>query len=89
MPAQRGISVRTMREHRAAAIDGPPGPQSHSAAIAMHEPQPSVYVSELSRRGLARRRARIRRRSLPWPRVILLFATVTTVSVAVFERVAG
>jgi hypothetical protein len=78
-----------MREHRRAAIDGPPGPQSHSAAIAMHEPQSSVYVSELSRRGLARRRARIRRRSLPWPRVILLFATVATVVVAAVERLSG
>jgi hypothetical protein len=78
-----------MRERRGAAIDGPPGPQSHLAAIAMHEPQPSVYVSELSRRGLARRRARIRRRSLPWPRVILLFATVATVGVAAIERLAG
>jgi hypothetical protein len=55
----------------------------------MHEHQPSVYVSELSRRGLARRRARIRRRSLPWPRVVLLFATATTAAVAVLERVAG
>jgi hypothetical protein len=55
----------------------------------MQQQQPSVYVSELSRRGLARRRARIRRRSLPWPRVLLLCATLTTVTVAVVERVAG
>jgi hypothetical protein len=55
----------------------------------MQQQQPSVYVSELSRRGLARRRARIRRRSLPWPRVILVVATVTTLTVALLERVAG
>jgi hypothetical protein len=55
----------------------------------MQQQQPSVHVSELSRRGLARRRARIRRRSLPWPRVIVLFAGATTVAIAVLERVAG
>jgi hypothetical protein len=55
----------------------------------MHQQQPSVYVSELSRRGLARRRARIRRRSLPWPRAILLLAGVTALAGAVAERLAG
>jgi hypothetical protein len=78
-----------MREHPPAAFDGPTGPQCHLAASAMQEQQPSVYVSELSRRGLARRRARIRRRSLPWPRLILLFASATTFGVAVLERAAG
>jgi hypothetical protein len=55
----------------------------------MQQQQPSVYVSELSRRGLARRRARIRRRSLPWPRAILLFAAVAATAAVVLERVAG
>jgi hypothetical protein len=53
----------------------------------MQQQQPSVYVSELSRRGLARRRARIRRRSLP--RLILLFAAAAATAAAVLERVAG
>jgi hypothetical protein len=49
---------------------------------------PSVYVSELSRRGLARRRARIRRRTL-LRRLALLVASATALVVALVERAAG
>ena len=51
--------------------------------------QPSVYVSELSRRGLARRRARIRRRSLFARRLILLALSAFALVIAVIERAAG
>jgi len=50
--------------------------------------QQSPFVSELSRRGLARRRARVRRRGL-WPRLALVFASATAVVVVVVERAAG
>jgi len=53
------------------------------------EERPSVYVSELSRRGLARRRARIRRRQGLWPRLAFLLAAAAAFGVAVAERVAG
>jgi hypothetical protein len=49
---------------------------------------PSVYVSELSRRGLARRRARIRRRSL-LRRLAFLAASVAALAAALLERAAG
>ena len=55
----------------------------------MQQEQPSLYVSELSRRGLARRRARIRRRSQLWPRLILLALSAAALVVAVIERVSG
>ena len=70
------------------AIDGPTGPQSHSGASAMQQ-QPSVYVSELSRRGLARRRARIRRRSLRARRLLLVVVSASAVVIALVERAAG
>ena len=53
------------------------------------EERPSVYVSELSRRGLARRRARIRRRSQLWPRLAFLLAAAAAFGAAVAERMAG
>ena len=53
------------------------------------EERPSVYVSELSRRGLARRRARIRRRSLFARRLILLGMSASAVVVAIVERSTG
>jgi hypothetical protein len=59
-----------------------------SAAIAMEE-RPSVYVSELSRRGLARRRARIRRRQGLWPRFAFLLAAAAAFGVALAEHMAG
>jgi hypothetical protein len=77
-----------MRQHPRAAIDGPSGPQSHSAASAMQQ-QPSPYVSELSRRGLARRRARIRRRSLLGPRLLLLAVSASALVIALVERATG
>jgi hypothetical protein len=52
------------------------------------EERPSVYVSELSRRGLARRRARIRRSQL-WPRLAFLLAAAAAFGAAVAERIAG
>ena len=66
----------------------PGRPRVACAAIAMEE-RPSVYVSELSRRGLARRRARIRRRQGLWPRLAFLLAAAAAFGVAVAERVAG
>jgi hypothetical protein len=54
---------------------------------AMQSP-PSVYVSELSRRGLARRRARIRRRSL-LRRLAFLAASAAALAAALVERAAG
>jgi hypothetical protein len=58
------------------------------AAIAM-QPPPSVYVSELSRRGLARRRARVRRRALLARRLLFLLASAAAIFVAVLERAAS
>jgi hypothetical protein len=58
-----------------------------SRAIVMVE-QRSPFVSELSRRGLARRRARIRRRGF-LPRLALVFASAAAVIVVVVERAAG
>jgi hypothetical protein len=51
-------------------------------------PPPSVYVSELSRRGLARRRARIRRRAL-LRRLVLLAASGAALALALLERATG
>ena len=59
-----------------------------SAAGAMDE-RPSLYVSELSRRGLARRRARLRRRTQLWPRVAFLLASAALFGVVLAERLAG
>ena len=59
-----------------------------SVASAMDE-RPPLYVSELSRRGLARRRARIRRRSSLWPRLVLLLASAVLLVAAIVERAAG
>jgi hypothetical protein len=50
--------------------------------------QRSPFVSELSRRGLARRRARIRRRGF-LPRLALVFASAAAVVIVVVERAAG
>ncbi|MEA2381313.1 MAG: hypothetical protein QOH72_1284 [Solirubrobacteraceae bacterium] len=52
------------------------------------QPPPSVYVSELSRRGLARRRARLRRRSLV-RRVLFLLASASALVIALIERAAA
>jgi hypothetical protein len=51
--------------------------------------QRSPYVSELSRRGLARRRARIRRRTWFLPRVALLLGSVAALVLAIVERATG
>jgi hypothetical protein len=51
--------------------------------------RPSLYVSELSRRGLARRRARIRRRSQLWPRFAFLLASAALLVAAIVERATG
>lgn len=51
--------------------------------------QRSPFVSELSRRGLARRRARIRRRAGLPPRLALVFASAAAVAVVLVERAAG
>jgi hypothetical protein len=48
---------------------------------------PSVYVSELSRRGLARRRARIRRRAVV-RRLVLLAISAGALAIALLERAA-
>jgi hypothetical protein len=74
-----------LREDRAAAFDEPGPWQCHPAASAMQSP-PSVYVSELSRRGLARRRARIRRRAV-MRRLPLLAVSGGALAIAVLERV--
>jgi hypothetical protein len=58
-----------------------------SRAITMAE-QRSPFVSELSRRGLARRRARIRRRGL-LARLALVLASGAAVVVVLVERAAG
>jgi hypothetical protein len=60
--------------------------QCHPAASAMQSP-PSVYVSELSRRGLARRRARIRRRAVV-RRLVLLAISAGALAIALLERAA-
>jgi hypothetical protein len=74
-----------LREDRAAAFDVPDPWQCHPVASAMQSP-PSVYVSELSRRGLARRRARIRRRAV-MRRLPLLAVSSGALAIAVLERV--
>jgi len=53
--------------------------------------QPSVYVSELSRRGLARRRARVRRRALFARRLLVLAASASgaALAIALVERVTA
>lgn len=51
--------------------------------------QRSPFVSELSRRDLARRRARIRLRSGVVPRLALLGASAVAVAVVLLERAAG
>jgi len=70
-----------MREDPRAAFDGPTGRGCHSAAIAMEPPAP-IYVSQLSRRGLARRRARLRRRNP----LRLLAVGSAALALAVLER---
>jgi hypothetical protein len=62
-------------------------PGSVIAASAM-QPSQSLYVSELSRRGLARRRARLRRRSLA-RRLLLLLASASALAIALLERAAA
>jgi hypothetical protein len=59
-----------------------------SRAITMVE-QRSPFVSELSRRGLARRRARSRRRAGLLPRLALVLAAAAAVAVVVLERATG
>ena len=71
-----------MREDRAAAFDVAALLPLSSAAIVMERPSP-IYVSQLSRRGLARRRARLRRRT---PLHLLLGASAA-LALAVLERV--
>jgi hypothetical protein len=71
-----------VREHRAAAFDVPAVRPLSSAAIAMERPTP-IYVSQLSRRGLARRRARLRRRTPQY----LLLSSSAALALAVLERV--
>jgi hypothetical protein len=73
-----------MREDPPAAVDVRPGPLVSSAAIAMEPPSP-IYVSQLSRRGLARRRARLRRRT-PYH---ALLGAAAVLAVAVLERLFG
>jgi hypothetical protein len=52
--------------------------------------QRSPFVSELSRRGLARRRARIRRRRAALlPRLALLLGPLAAVVIVVVERAMG
>jgi hypothetical protein len=77
-----------MREHRGVGFDEARTARVSSAASAMDE-RPSLYVSELSRRGLARRRARIRRRSQLWPRLVFLAASAVLLIAAIAERAAG
>jgi hypothetical protein len=73
-----------MREHGVAAFDVPAVRPLSSAAIAMDRPS-SIYVSQLSRCGLARRRARLRRRT---PQHLLL-GTSAVLALAVLERLLG
>jgi hypothetical protein len=77
-----------MREHPPVVLDEADRAAVSSAPSAMDE-RPSLYVSELSRRGLARRRARIRRRSQLWPRLALLVAAAVAFGAALAERLAG
>jgi hypothetical protein len=77
-----------MREHRGVAFDEARVARVSSAASAMDE-RPSLYVSELSRRGLARRRARIRRRSQLWPRLAFLVVSAGVLVAAIVERASG
>ena len=77
-----------MRQNRVVGFDDARTARVSSAASAMEE-RPSLYVSELSRRGLARRRARIRRRSQLWPRLVFLLASVALLIAAILERTAG
>jgi hypothetical protein len=49
----------------------------------------SPFVSELSRRGLARRRARMRRRAGLLPRLALVLGPAAAVAVVVAERATG
>ena len=51
--------------------------------------QRSPFVSELSRRGLARRRARIRRRAGLLPRLALVFASAAAVAIVLVEHAGG
>jgi hypothetical protein len=76
-----------LREDRAAVFDQSGPWQCHPAANAMQSP-PSVYVSELSRRGLARRRARIRRRAA-LRRLSLLALSAGALAVAIIERLTS
>jgi hypothetical protein len=73
-----------MREHAGMAFDGPTARAMSSAAIAMQPPAP-IYVSQLSRRGLARRRARLRRRTP----LRLLAVGSAALALAVAERLFG
>jgi hypothetical protein len=73
-----------VREHGAAAFDVPAVRPLSSAAIAMERPA-SIYVSQLSRRGLARRRARLRRRTHGH----LLLGTAAVLALAVLEHLLG
>jgi hypothetical protein len=73
-----------MREHLRAAFDGSTDRSLSSAAIAMERPT-SIYVSQLSRRGLARRRARLRRRTHQH----LLLGSSAVLALAVLERILG
>lgn len=70
------------------AFDDARAARVSSAASAMDE-RPSLYVSELSRRGLARRRARIRRRSQLWPRFAFLLGSAAVLVAAIVERLSG
>ena len=54
----------------------------------MQQP-PSVYVSELSRRGLARRRARVRRHLRFVRRLAFCLLSAAAVALALLERAAG
>jgi hypothetical protein len=74
-----------MREDPRAAFDGPSERALSSAGIAM-DPPSSIYVSQLSRRGLARRRARLRRRT---PQHLLLGASAVLALATVLERALG
>jgi hypothetical protein len=74
-----------LREDPRAAFDVPVPWQCHRPPTAM-QPPPSVYVSELSRRGLARRRARVRRRALLARRLLILLVCAAALVIAVVER---
>jgi len=76
-----------VREDPRAVLTRPSG-GTVIAANAM-QPPPSVYVSELSRRGLARRRARLRRRTLLFRRLFLFGASASALAIVLVERVSG